>query len=243
MKKWSIRIIAGLLCLIAVVFAGFYIWSEQTYQPSEELHAHVDKNDFNKEDGIITFVPDEPNGTGIVLYPGAKVEPEAYGYYAKKLMSEGYFVAIPEVLFNFALFESGKADEIREAHPSIEHWVIGGHSLGGVAAASYAYNHLQEIEGVIFLASYPSSGSDFSATEMPMLSLYAEKDGLSTLEDIEDTRQLLSNKAVLHEIIGGNHAQFGLYGEQKGDQAASISGIEQQDEMAAVTLDWLEGLR
>lgn len=243
MKKWSIRIITGVLFLAAVAVAVFYIWSEQTYQPSEELLALVGKNDFSKKDGIIYFVPDKSNGTGIVLYPGAKVEPEAYGYYAKQLMSEGYFVAIPEVLFNFALFESDKANEIKELNPAIEHWVVGGHSLGGVAAASYARSHPKEIEGVIFLASYPGSGSDLSDSGLPMLSLYAEKDGLSTLQDIKETKQLLSNKAVMHEIMGGNHAQFGIYGEQKGDCDASISVIEQQDEMAAITLEWLNGLR
>jgi len=98
------------------------------------------------------------------------------------------------------------------------------------------------IGGVLFLASYPSNGSDFAGSTIPMLSLYGEKDGLTSLENIEDTKHLLSDAAQVYEIKGGNHAQFGLYGEQSGDQPASITAKEQQDEMIEVTIQWLNGL-
>lgn len=73
-----------------------------------------------------------------------------------------------------------------------------------------------------------------------MLSLYGELDGLSTKKKIAQTHHLLSKGAVVHEIKGGNHAQFGLYGKQKGDNKATITPKQQQDEMVRVTKEWLQ---
>lgn len=104
----------------------------------------------------------------------------------------------------------------------IDQWYIGGHSLGGVSAATYAEQHEETIAGLFFFASYPTSGTDFSATELPMLSIYAENDGLSTLDKIDESKSLFSDQATFHQIDGGNHAQFGIYGSQKGDNEATI---------------------
>lgn len=188
------------------------------------------------------FNQDSSKKTGIVLYPGGKVEPEAYSYYGKQLANKGYLVAIPNVRFNFALFDSNKATKIIESYPSIEKWVIGGHSLGGVSAAKFAYDHPKKVDGVFLLGSYPSEGSDFSKTVTPMLSIYAEKDGLTTVDKINETQKLLSQIATMHEIKDGNHGQFGVYGIQKGDNEAGITVKEQQDEMVSVTSKWLEGI-
>ena len=40
-----------------------------------------------------------------------------------------------------------------------------------------------------------------------------------------------------YAIEGGNHAQFGNYGEQKGDGAALISAEEQQQQAVQFILD------
>ena len=41
------------------------------------------------------------------------------------------------------------------------------------------------------------------------------------------------------EIEGGNHAQFGNYGPQKGDQPATISAEEQQAQTVAAIEEFL----
>ena len=95
------------------------------------------------------------------------------------------------------------------------------------------------VKGLIFLASYPSNSNDFSETELPTLSLYAEYDALTTKEKIKETEHLLSSQTTLYELQGGNHAQFGIYGVQKGDGDATISVKEQQDQMIQETVNWL----
>ncbi len=235
--KYSIISFAILLLL---AFGGFYIWSQQLYKPSKEMYSLVGNVDIDHKHHWDFFKPQENKKTGIILYPGAKVEPEAYSYFAKGLANDGYTVIIPRVKFNFAIFDVNKAEQIMKSYPSIKKWYIGGHSLGGAAAASYAYKNLDKIEGIIFLGSFPSNSNDFSNFNVPMLSLYAERDGLSTLSKINETKHLLSKDTTMFEVMGGNHAQFGMYGNQKGDKKATITAKQQQDQMIEVTTKWLD---
>ncbi|WP_175638417.1 alpha/beta fold hydrolase [Metabacillus schmidteae] len=243
MKRKITYILLGITLLLVVLFLGFFTWSQQTYKPSSELYTLIDESEIQYEDDWIIFNQHSTTKLGIVLYPGAKVEPEAYSYYGQQLAEKGYLVAIPNVRFNFALLDSSKATKIIESYPSVEKWIIGGHSLGGVAAAKFAYDHPKKVDGVFLLGSYTSEGNDFSKTMTPILSLYAEKDGLTTVGKINETKELLSRNATIHEIKGGNHAQFGVYGFQKGDNEAAISVKKQQDEMVSVTSEWINEIK
>lgn len=234
--------ISGLLAVILLVggFAGFFVWSQFTYEGTEHLETLVPIEEIDVVDNWLVLTPEEKAKGGIVFYPGAKVEPAAYRYYAQGLADAGYLVVIPQMTFNFAIFNQNIAEDVMKQYPEIENWYVEGHSLGGVAASGFAYTHQEEISGVILLGSYPADSTDFSDTDIPMLSLFAEHDGLSTKEKIEETKSLLSSNVVFHQIEGGNHAGFGMYGSQKGDKDATISAKEQQDEMIKTTTDWLK---
>ncbi|MDG8483843.1 alpha/beta hydrolase, partial [Streptococcus pneumoniae] len=93
--------------------------------------------------------------TCIILYPGAKVEPIAYTYIGNELMKKGYSVFIPDMPFSFAIFNTNKAHDIMKVHQTIKHWYIGGHSLGGTAAAMFAEKNQRKLDGLFFFASYP----------------------------------------------------------------------------------------
>ncbi|MBO9130774.1 alpha/beta hydrolase [Bacillus sp. 165] len=240
MKNILKYIMISIIVLLLLSVGGFYIWSQQTYSPSKEMYSLVGNVNTDNKHHWAIFEPQENKETGIILYPGAKVEPEAYSYFAKGLANDGYTVIIPHVKFNFAIFDVNKAEQVMKSYPSIKKWYVGGHSLGGVAAASYAYKNLNKIEGIIFLGSYPSNSNDFSNLNVPMLSLYAERDGLSTISKIKETKHLLSQDATMYEVLGGNHAQFGMYGEQKGDKKATIKAKQQQDKIIEVTTKWLD---
>jgi dienelactone hydrolase len=81
--------------------------------------------------------------------------------------------------------------------------------------------------------------NNFSTSTYPILSLTGEKDGLSTPGKIKETKHLLSKNTELVQVKGANHAQFGMYGKQKGDNKASVSTKEQQDELVKRTVKWL----
>ncbi|KHE68502.1 alpha/beta fold hydrolase [Halobacillus sp. BBL2006] len=241
MKKFFKYGFISLAVLLVIGCSVFFIWSQQTYHPSKKLNHLVPS--IPHEDNWIIFEPKEnlaEKSTGIILYPGAKVEPEAYSYIAQRFSDKGYFVGIPQVRLNLSMLDTNKAAEAINQYTSIEKWYVGGHSLGGVSAASFAKNHPNRVNGLIFLASYPSSGNSFADTNLPILSIYAENDGLTTLNKINETKKLLSNESVLYKINGGNHAQFGMYGPQKGDKEATLTAKEQQDIIIDVMSEWLE---
>ncbi len=91
-----------------------------------------------------------------------------------------------------------------------------------------------------FLGSYTTDSNNLSELTIPSLSIYAEFDGLSTLDKIEKNRIYNPKSTKYVEIKGGNHAQFGMYGEQKNDLEASISPKKQQDLIIEEIINWLE---
>ncbi|MCP2035940.1 pimeloyl-ACP methyl ester carboxylesterase [Planomicrobium sp. HSC-17F08] len=237
-KKWSLRIALGIVALVALALIAFILYAQFDYGPSEVLAEQVDLGAIKSDGHGLIFQPENPNGQGLILYQGAKVEAEAYAYLGGKLSEQGYTVSIPQLPLKFGIFGVNKAEAVIEDYPEITSWFIGGHSLGGVAAAMYAEEHQDELAGLFFLGSYPAG--DFAASELPMLSLYGENDGLTLLEDIENNRALFSFNSEFIEVPGGNHAQFGLYGEQKGDNPASISPLDQQDFIVEALLNWMK---
>lgn len=232
--KWSGIVFATLLL---VAFIGFSLWSMQMYEPTAELKHAVALNKIVEDEDVI-IAPENGNGKGIILYPGAKVKNTSYSYYAKGLAKEGYTVIIPKMPFNIAFFNSGRAADYIDRYPRITEWFVGGHSLGGVAASMYAEKH--NIRGLILLASYPAKTNDLSKKRLNVLSIFAEHDGLTSREDIEQSKALLPKNTTYFQIDGGNHAQFGMYGIQKGDGKATISAMKQQDQLIATTLRWLK---
>ncbi len=224
-----------------VLFAIFAIWAADTLGPIATIGDHVAPDDYTIIDGNLVFAPQgDPKSVGIVLYPGAKVEPLSYGAYALGLAQDGYLVCILDVAFHLAIFDADKAEDFIALHPEIGSWYVGGHSMGGVAAAMYADDHRESVDGLILLGSYPAGSNDLSEADLDVLSIYAEFDGLTLLSDIEASRALLPADATFEMITGGNHAGFGLYGAQAGDGTAEISALAQQTWMILSTLAFLE---
>lgn len=237
MKKWLLWIGISILALLVILVAGFITYAQFDYGPSALLDEEVDLTEVKKDDAGLIFQPESPNGKGIILYQGAKVEKEAYAYLGQSLSEKGFVVSIPQLPLNFGILGAGTAGEVIDEYTEVEEWFVGGHSLGGVAASFYAETPSPKLKGLYFLGSYPAN--DFSQSDLAMLSIYGELDGLSQVEDIEDNKKLFVEDSVFVEIVGGNHAQFGLYGEQKGDNSAEITPIEQQDQVIEAITTWI----
>ena len=84
------------------------------------------------------------------------MDPRAYAPLARAIADEGFLTVIVHMPFDLALFGMKRAGLIMPEFENITSWVVGGHSLGGVAACSYAGNFSDRIEAVVLWASYPS---------------------------------------------------------------------------------------
>jgi hypothetical protein len=98
------------------------------------------------------------------------------------------------------------------------------------------------VDGLVLWGAYPSSGDDLSDWAGQVTSVSATNDGLTTPDDIARTTPLLPASTEFVVIAGGNHAQFGWYGEQRGDGAATISREDQQSQTVDATLRLLRAL-
>ena len=230
MKKIRhLKLIPFVIIIILVVYSAF--WVSSYSKPTEDAIAVFNTNSSINvaRDKFITFTPKYKKATtGFIFYPGGKVAPEAYAPLCSKIAAKGYKVVIVPMPLNLAVLSGDKGEEVITAYPEIKNWIIGGHSLGGVMAASFAHSHLDLVKGLIMYAAYPQDKNDLSTSNLKVLSLWGSEDGCADITKVTGAKDILPKDTEFKPIAGGNHGQFGNYGNQKGDNPAKISSIEQQ---------------
>ena len=240
-KSTKKRLMLSPVILIGIFIISFIVWTSSYYRATEETQAVFQSvSNITIEKGrYITFTPKTTTDTGFIFYPGGKVEEEAYAPLCKRIASEGYKVVIVSMPFKLAVLGKNRATDVVETYPEIKNWAIGGHSLGGVMAASYAYSNPSIIKALILYASYPQDSNNMSKQNIKVLSSWGSKDGVADINKIKASQNLLPKDSIFQNIEGGNHGQFGNYGFQKGDNASNISASQQQQIAVKGTIDIL----
>lgn len=230
----------GVVAVLSVAAAGANLWVEGQYPYGEAAAAALVTDaavTVEQTDSAIAFIPDEPV-SGFIFYPGGLVPAQAYAPLMQALAEEGVLCVVPVMPFRLAVLDMDAADGIASQHPDVTRWAIGGHSLGGAMAASYAAGHGEDFSALVLLAAY-------STAELPedlsVASIYGDADGVMNREKYAKYRPNLPENAVELIIPGGNHAQFGDYGDQKGDGAATIPPDEQIRQTVQIILPLLTG--
>jgi len=232
----------GIILVLAIAVTVFFVWANNPLPASPEALDALQSNSQVQvtEKDWIAFMPvGKQVDAGLILYPGGRVDPLAYAPIARAIAEQGYLVTIVPMPLNLAVFGSDRAQDVISAYPQIQHWAIGGHSLGGAMAAHFIYQHPDVIQGLALWAAYPPSGDDLSGRSLEVVSLIGSRDGLGTADGVNETRSLLPQNTRYIVIDGGNHAQFGWYGDQPGDNPATISPTDQQAQVIAATLELL----
>lgn len=232
MRK-RLKLIAPVVILVFLAGA-FFAYTGNYYHADDAALAAMASDDtvavIETDYGWLFDGPSDD--TALIFYPGAKVEAEAYAPMLRLLASGGMEVCLVKMPFRLAFFGMNKAESVMREH-SYSRWFIGGHSLGGAMAASCAADHAEELTGVILFAAYPTKTLDERLVE---ISLYGSEDGVLNMERMAAGRAYAPEEFYEYVIEGGNHAQFGNYGEQKGDRAARITRQEQQRQAAEYIL-------
>ncbi len=232
-----------LLAAVAAMFAvSFFVYAGIYYHADEKAEAALksDEEVTISRTGFGWLFDGPGTENALVFYPGGKVEETSYAPLLHGIAQQGMDVCLVKMPFRLAVFGAEKADDIISSF-DYSHWYIGGHSLGGAMAAGYASSNTDQLDGLILLAAYStkklSSGLD-------VVLIYGSEDGVLNRERYTSCLENIPDQAAEHIIQGGNHAQFGSYGEQKGDGIAAISPDEQIDETIAVIMPFiLESVR
>ena len=242
-RRWWLWILGAVVAVILVSAVGFVVWANNAAPPMAQALASLQGDD---KVGVIEgkWIIFQPlaiaRETGFIFYPGGRVDPRAYAPQAKAIAERGYPVVIVPMPLNLAVFGAGRAQEVMDAFPDVKNWVIGGHSLGGAMAANFAANNPGAVDGVVFWAAFPAGGDSLAAQDaLVVTSIYGTLDGLATPEKVLGAKPLLPAGTRFIPIEGGNHAQFGWYGDQAGDNPATISRADQQEMTVAGTVEAL----
>lgn len=240
-KQKKILIISTVIAAILAVAAGIAVYLLDYYPVDEEAAAAASSSYcsvIEYGESLRAYEPVGEANYGLIFYPGAKIEYTAYEPLMEWLAGEGILCLLVEMPFNLAVFDKEAALGMNSIYPEIEHWYIGGHSLGGTMAADFAAEY-SGIEGVVLLASYPSK--DISQTDMRVLSIYGSEDGILNRKAYEKARSKLPADFTEKVIEGGNHSGFAFYGKQRGDGTATISGNQQMVATADYITEFILG--
>lgn len=220
-KKWLVA--GGMILLVLAILAGVFFWYVSDYYRAEDAALEILAQDsgITVQDNLTMLSPAAPTDTAMIFYPGAKVEAEAYLPLLDQIRQTGITCILVHMPFHMAIFDANAAEDVIDQFPAFQHWYIAGHSMGGAMASQFASDHPDQIDGLILMGAYIYG--DYPAEKT--LTIYG-----SLNQSVEDHIDYTEN---IVEIEGGNHAQFGNYGPQKGDLPAAISAEEQQKQTVA----------
>lgn len=242
MKK-KVKVIISIIVAVAVIAVGCVWYMADGYKPyypamteflvSNKIVVQTIESDTNK-----TVYTSDETDYGLIFYPGARIEHEAYEPLMKACAAKGIKCVLVEMPLNMAFFNINAADNVQQMYPEVEHWYIGGHSLGGAMASAYLDKNVDNFDGLILLASY--SATDLSDTNLRVLSVLADKDEILNTDKYNTNKSNLPEDFTEETIKGGCHAYFGMYGKQDGDGIPTLTNQEQIMYTAQLISDFIK---
>lgn len=223
-NKWVKRVILGVFITVLSIYAILVIYTMSSYYPEPEMYDYIiETEDVNRfvTNNAIVYEPTTYD-INVIFVPGGKVDPSAYEYLAYKLSNDGYKVSIVDTPFNLAILSPYQANKLYEDDKQN---VIIGHSLGGVVASMNASRKNYDL--LVTLGSYVTA--DIGDTKT--LLMVGSEENILDNPTYYENRDKLENYTE-HIVTGGNHAYFGYYGNQKGDNDATATNKDIQDYVA-----------
>ncbi len=230
--KWLKRVSLLLLLLIIASVITFQ-WLNHS---AEDTMQYQDKG---KDIGGARVFESEEAKANFVFYPGGLVDYDSYFDFAYMVSEEGINVTVVDMPFNLAILNRYAFDDYYEADNLP--WFVGGHSLGA-AAAAYPAKESDNVEGYIALAGYPPESIDLSDQPLDVLTIHASLDGVIDLSAYETSMSRYPENSVHHIIEGGNHAGFGKYGAQRGDNPSTISTHLQHEQTVQLIAEFIDAI-
>lgn len=215
------RVLWAILLSAAVLALAFGVYVSDCYRATDAALACLDEAGGPKVRSVNQTLCVETPGatTALAFYPGGKVQAEAYMPLLRRIARDGTDCYLVKMPFNLAVFGVNRIEGVMAAHPH-DRWLLAGHSLGGAMAARWAAAHPGRLDGLVLLAAYPDRPLP---EDLPVLVLYGSEDGVLNRSNLEKSASLLPPDAVVRQLPGGNHANFGSYGAQRGDGIASVT--------------------
>lgn len=210
----------------------FFVWIIYSYQAKG-----FDNDIFNNSSSVtvketsdfISFTPVRFYQKVFIFYPGALVDPKAYALLCRKIADSGYQSIIIKMSWRLASYGYNKPKETGLLKDTSKQFILAGHSKGAMMAAQFVYENPSLIDKLILLGTSQPKDFDLSTSTIPIMKIYASNDGVADTTEVNANKNKLPAATRYILIQGGNHAQFGYYGPQLGDNKASVSRAQQQE--------------
>jgi predicted alpha/beta-hydrolase family hydrolase len=229
--------------VIFVVFTAWNLIAYQAWGVDDAVLRSDDRVSVEQRAGLTAFRPRagaEP--VGLIFYPGALVEPEAYAPLVRSMAEQGYPAFLVELPFRLAPSKSsetevyGRTRALIRRETAVRRWIVAGHSKGGAIASRFAARNAELVHGLLLIGTSHPREADLSGLALDVTKVYATRDGLASEEEIRRYARNLPASTHWVKIEGGNHCQFGWYGFQFGDRPAAISRERQQELLTAAVI-------
>lgn len=227
-KKWSKRKIFRTVWFSLVTI--FFIWNWNTFQSHnlpENTFANSALVSVIETDDQISFISKaSENKLEVIFFQGGLTDPKAYGPLCRKIAENGFTCHLIKMDWRLPQFDYQKVSNLIDLKKG--NFVIGGHSQGGKMAAQFVYENPNVFKGLFLMGTSHPRDIDLSIINIPCIKLYAENDGLASVEEVMENKSKLPKHSNLILINGGNHSQFGYLGQLLMDSSPDISLEEQQ---------------
>ena len=235
MKKWSKRKVFRTIWFSLVIL--FLIWNWNTFQAHNLPENTFSNSNFvtvtETDDQIIFTANNSTNNLEVIFFQGGLTDPKAYAPLCRKLAENGFTCHLIKMDWRLPQYDYQKTATLIDLNKG--NYVIGGHSQGGKMAAQLVYENPNVFKGLFLMGTSHPRDIDLSVQTIPCIKLYAENDGLASVEEVMENKSKLPKDTKLVLIEGGNHSQFGYLGKLLMDSSPTISLETQQKQ----TLDAL----
>lgn len=167
------------------------------------------------------------------------VETEAYVPLCRKIADNNIQVYLIKMPWRLASKGYNKPKELHLFKDATKNYILAGHSQGGKMAAQFVYENPKLIDKLILIGTTHPRDISLAQSEIPILKIYGSNDGVADEKAVFENKSKLPKSAKFIRIEGANHAQFGYYGFQLGDDRADISREEQQKQTLAEILKFI----
>lgn len=242
MKKWTKwKIFKTVWAGLAVVFL---VWMWTTFQSRNLPEGTFENSDLvsvTKSRDFITFRSDTAgNDLNVIFFQGALTDHKAYAPLCRELAENGFTCHLMKMKWRQAQYDYKKTLRLFDLDKG--NYVGGGHSQGGKIAARIVYENPTLFKGLFLLGTSHPRDIDMSALAIPTIKIYAEQDGIASVQEVMANESKLPVNSKLVLISGGNHSQFGYLGRLLMDDKPGISLEEQQQQTLVNLVEFFSGI-
>ena len=239
-KKYPIlKILKKIWFFFAISFTIWLVYSSQSHGVSNSLLESNTKVSVKINEHYFLFEPKQKFDKVFIFYPGAMVDPKAYVPLCRKISENGIKVFLIKMPWRLASNGYELPKQLSLLADKTKTYILAGHSQGGKMAAQFVKENPNLIDKLILIGTTHPRDISLADFKIPILKIYGSNDGVADEGTIFKNKKELPVNTKFVKIEGANHAQFGYYGFQLGDNSAAISREQQQAQTLKIIMEFI----